>query len=153
MTDINAKFAAQGFICPSSSASCATGTLCDAVAGALPDITFKFVNTAGSFTVRITSEVYLFQEENQCSTLITENTDKTSMFVLGDPFFRNSTVAFDFVDKEIALFTKDVNTPIEEEVWPEALDILTYNCSMDVSDEVTYSGTITVGESSIGEGT
>ena len=73
--------------------------------------------------------------------------------MLGDPFFRNATVAFDWEEKEIALFTKDVNSPIEDEVWPDALSILTYNCTLDVSDEVTYSGTITVGESSIGDGT
>lgn len=84
--------------------------------------------------------------------MITENTDSDAGFVLGDPFFRNSTIAFDFSTKTIALFTKYVNTPIRPEVWPEALDELTYNVTLEVDDEVTYSGSITVGDSSTGVG-
>jgi len=101
----------------------------------------------------VTPEVYLFQEENQCSTLITENTDSTAGFILGDPFFRNSTVALDFETKEIVFFTKDVNTPIVPVVWPDADDTLVFGCNLDVSEEVVYTGTVTIGDSSIGSGT
>jgi len=101
LKDINNLFKEEGFICPSSSTTCAIPDSCDAVAGGLPVMNFTFTNTSNTFTVMITPEVYLFQEENQCSTLISENTETTASFALGDPFFRNSTVALDFSTKTI----------------------------------------------------
>jgi len=52
--------------------------------------------------------------------LIVQNEDETADFVLGDPFFRNSTILLDFANKQISLYYKYVDTPIIPDVWPVA---------------------------------
>jgi hypothetical protein len=84
--------------------------------------------------------------------LITENTDNSAGFILGDPFFRNATVAFDYATGTISLFSKVVDSPIIEEEWPVALDDISYNVTMVVDDDVTYSGSITAGDADTGVG-
>lgn len=84
--------------------------------------------------------------------MITENTDPTAGCVLGDPFFRNSTIALDFSSKTINLFTKVVNTPIEPEVWPEADSAAYFDSELVVNDGIVLSGDITVGDLGIGIG-
>jgi len=152
LLDTNALFKDLGFLCPTSSSSCAYVGNCDEVAGALPVLNFTFAGGGLTFDVMITSEVYLLQEDSQCTTLFDENTDSSAGFILGDPFFRNSTIALDFATKSISLFSKDVNTAIIPEVWPIAFDNLSYNVSMAVDDEVVYTGRITVGDMDTGVG-
>lgn len=51
------------------------------------------------------------------------------------------------------LFTKEVNTPIVPIVWPDPDENALFECELDVSEELVYTGTVTIGETDIGVGT
>ena len=51
------------------------------------------------------------------------------------------------------LFTKEVNTPIVPIVWPDPDEYSLFECELDVSEELVYTGTVTIGETDIGVGT
>ena len=155
-SDVHTQFTtllkAKGFFCPSSTGVCAITGSCDAVANGLPELDLTFTDGTNTFLITITSEVYLLEDisNSQCTTLIQENTSNDYGFALGDPFFRNATVMLDFEDKSITLYLKYVDTPIVPEVWPVPDKSLRTAVEMNVTDEVTYSGNMTVGVESLG---
>lgn len=145
-TEINAQFSDLGFICPSSSQTCASTDSCDAVAGTLPTLYFTFNDTDGvAYELNVTAAVYLFQDNAQCTTLIETNTEAEVDFVLGDPFFRNSSVQLDFSTAQITLWYKFVDTPIIADDWPEPDVTRIFDNPMNVSEKLIYTGNISVG--------
>jgi len=57
--------------------------------------------------------VYLFaSKELECECLITESEESGEAFILGDPFFRNFEISFDFQEQLVYLFSKTVVSPI-----------------------------------------
>ena len=101
-----------GFFCPASNAICAITGSCSGLASYLPDLDITFKDSGDSFNINITPKLYLFDDTTnfQCSAMITENNDPTASFILGDLFFRSSTIELNFEDKSIMLFDKTLNT-------------------------------------------
>jgi hypothetical protein len=163
-TRANILFESAGFICSGSTSvisvgNCEYAGTCDNVAGSLPNLVFNFAGTDGtgttsSFELTITPEVYLFEDtaNSQCNTQFTENQDTNNGFILGDPFFRNATIMLDWQNKSISLFDKEVDTPIVPIPWPVIDESLTFTETLNVTDELIYSGNFTVGRSDIGSG-
>lgn len=74
------------------------------------------------FSVDIFPEIYLFADsDDTCVSLLRQvNDDQANGFVLGTPFFRNVTLEINYLSNSIAIWSKDVDSPIKEEAkWPD----------------------------------
>jgi len=118
-TDIKADLLKQEFVCFRSPykqlTSCQAQKTCDSVAGNLQDFSITVIDDDGnSQTISISSSVYLYQINggDSCECLLSESEESSEAFILGMPFFRNFVVSLDYYDETIALYGKDVKSPI-----------------------------------------
>lgn len=137
-----------GFLCNErdidSNKMCITATSCSEAAAYMTSMEFTFngtlINSDGSssdgFTLDIDTSFYLWQnpDSGYCESLITVNSDdSTTPFILGDPFFRQFTVMFDYSTTNVTIISRTNESPITPaKDFPTASDSETADVSMTV---------------------
>jgi hypothetical protein len=114
---------------------------CDDVAYNLQDLNIEFSGENETFIITIPSTVYLnIAGDSICECLISESPDNQQAFILGDPFFRNNIISFDYANHTMNLFSKTSNTPIIPNTNPPDPPIPTPTPDVTPTEDNALSG-------------
>lgn len=122
-----------------------------------PDLVYEWSyltpdGDAAVMNFTITPKVYFVtnDEEDKCILSLVSNNNDTSCW-LGQPFFREFQVVFDYSEDSVSLFTKYVNLPVNPDDSPYGTGTLTYVLNM--TEYGVYEYVMGVGEPrQVGEG-
>lgn len=114
---LNANLTAIGFVCfraPFEEVTyCQSASSCGSVMSSLSNIDLV---TSNYGTITMPPSMYLKDMDNgECKCLVTEADDNNAgdyWAVLGAPFFRNTTIQFNFESHLITIYGKEGNSPI-----------------------------------------
>lgn len=122
--DIWADFEIHNWTCITTQSSssdnyCYIDSNCKNYIDLFPEFYIQFNQSSSAtsismFEVVIYPELYLVEDgDNACKSALRQvDDDQTTGFILGAPFFRNVSVALDYPDQAIVIYTKDVDSPL-----------------------------------------